>query len=41
MGYTYTPGYSGENLAKKVVVFVSIAYCVGRIGFFAHPELTA
>jgi para-nitrobenzyl esterase len=41
MGSTSTPGYSGENLAKKGVVFVSIAYRVGRIGFFAHPELTA
>ena len=33
--------YSGENLAKKGVVLVSIAYRVGQLGFLAHPELTA
>jgi para-nitrobenzyl esterase len=41
-GYTggSTSGYDGENLAKKGVVFVSIAYRVGILGFFAYPELT-
>ena len=33
--------YSGESLAKKGVVFVSIAYRVGQLGFLAHPELSA
>lgn len=33
--------YSGEKLAKKGVVFVSIAYRVGQLGFLAHPELSA
>jgi para-nitrobenzyl esterase len=33
--------YSGEKLAKKGVVLVSIAYRVGQFGFFAHPELSA
>jgi len=33
--------YSGEKLAKKGVVLVSIAYRVGQLGFFAHPELSA
>ena len=33
--------YSGEKLAKKGVVLVSIAYRVGILGFLAHPELTA
>jgi para-nitrobenzyl esterase len=33
--------YSGENLAKKGVVLVSIAYRVGQLGFFAHSELSA
>lgn len=33
--------YSGENLARKGVVVVSIAYRVGALGFLAHPELTA
>ena len=40
-GSTSEPGYSGEKLAKKGVVFVSIAYRVGELGFFAHPELSA
>jgi para-nitrobenzyl esterase len=40
-GSTAEPVYSGEKLAKKGVVFVSIAYRVGQLGFLAHPELTA
>ncbi|MCF0074381.1 carboxylesterase family protein [Dyadobacter sp. CY261] len=32
--------YDGEATAKKGVVFVSINYRVGALGFFAHPELT-
>lgn len=32
---------SGEKLAKKGVVVVSIAYRVGQLGFLAHPELSA
>ena len=40
-GATSEPNYSGERLAKKGVVLVSIAYRVGPIGFFAHPELSA
>jgi len=40
-GATSIPGYSGEVLAKKGVVLVSIAYRVGSIGFLAHPELSA
>lgn len=31
----------GEKLAQKGVVFVSIGYRVGQIGFLAHPELSA
>lgn len=31
---------SGEQLAKKGVVLVSIAYRVGTLGFLAHPELS-
>jgi para-nitrobenzyl esterase len=41
MGSTSSPVYSGEKLAGKGVVFVSIAYRVGKLGFFAHPELSA
>ena len=40
-GSTAEPVYTGENLAKKGVVFVSIAYRVGQLGFLAHPELSA
>src|SRR5690242_2571470 len=40
-GTTSDPWTSGEMLAKKGVVFVSIAYRVGILGFLAHPELSA
>jgi para-nitrobenzyl esterase len=40
-GATSVPVYSGEKLAKRGVVLVSIAYRVGILGFFAHPELSA
>ncbi len=40
-GATSEPNYSGEKLAKKGVVLVSIAYRVGQLGFLAHPELSA
>jgi len=32
--------YDGLNYAKKGIVFVSINYRVGALGFMAHPELT-
>jgi para-nitrobenzyl esterase len=40
-GATSERVYSGEKLAKKGVVLVSIAYRVGQLGFLAHPELSA
>ena len=40
-GSTSDPNYNGANLARKGVVLVSIAYRVGILGFFAHPELSA
>jgi len=40
-GSTADSWYDGEQLAKKGVVFVSIAYRVGQLGFLAHPELSA
>lgn len=40
-GSTANPAYSGEVLARKGVVFVSIAYRVGVLGFLAHPGLSA
>jgi para-nitrobenzyl esterase len=39
-GSTSERNYSGENLAKKGVVLVSIAYRVGQLGFLAHPDLS-
>lgn len=32
--------YDGEEMSKKGVVFVSINYRVGVLGFMVHPELT-
>jgi len=40
-GSTSEPVCSGEILAKKGVVLVSIAYRVGQLGFLVHPELSA
>jgi para-nitrobenzyl esterase len=40
-GGTGLPAYSGEHLARRGVVVVSIAYRVGAFGFLALPELTA
>jgi para-nitrobenzyl esterase len=39
-GATSEPNYSGERLAKKGIVLVSIAYRVGSLGFLAHQELS-
>jgi para-nitrobenzyl esterase len=39
-GATSIPTYSGEVLARKGVVLVSIAYRVGPLGFLAHPALS-
>jgi len=41
VGSASMANYAGENLAKQDVVYVSIAYRVGPLGFLAHPELTA
>lgn len=40
-GATSERNYSGEKLAAKGVVLVSVAYRVGQLGFLAHPELSA
>ncbi len=40
-GATSERNYTGEKLAPKGVVLVSIAYRVGQLGFLAHPELSA
>jgi len=40
-GATSFPVYSGEALAKKGVVVVSVAYRLNALGFLAHKELSA
>ncbi|MBL8896504.1 MAG: carboxylesterase family protein [Planctomycetes bacterium] len=40
-GATSLPLYAGATLAKRGIVFVSIAYRLGPLGFLAHPELSA
>jgi para-nitrobenzyl esterase len=40
VGSASMANYSGEGLAENGVVRVNIAYRVGPMGFFAHPELT-
>ena len=40
-GATSETNYSGEKLANKGVVLVSIAYRVGQLGFLSQPELSA
>ncbi|MFM2484473.1 carboxylesterase/lipase family protein [Celerinatantimonas yamalensis] len=32
--------YAGRSFARQGIVFVSINYRLGRLGFFAHPALT-
>jgi len=40
-GATSEANYTGERLARKGVVLVSIAYRVGPLGFLSHPELSS
>ncbi len=40
-GATSEPMFNGVKLTEKGVIFVSIAYRVGQLGFLAHPELSA
>lgn len=40
IGGTSMPQYDGVNLAKKGVVYVSIAYRLGPLGFLADSELS-
>lgn len=41
IGSASMANYGGENLAKKGVMYVAIAYRLGALGFMAHPQLTA
>jgi para-nitrobenzyl esterase len=40
-GGTSFPVYGGDAFARQGIVFVSFNYRLGRLGFFAHPALTA
>ncbi|WP_372784417.1 carboxylesterase/lipase family protein [Phenylobacterium sp.] len=40
-GAAGVPLYDGSALAKRGVVVVTINYRLGRLGYFAHPALTA
>lgn len=40
-GSAAMPLYSGEQFARRGVVFVTVAYRLGPLGFLAHPELSA
>lgn len=41
VGSSSMRNYSGESLAQKGAVYVSMNYRLGMLGFLAHPELTA
>jgi para-nitrobenzyl esterase len=41
IGSANMANYGGESLARKGVVYVSVAYRVGALGFLAHPALTS
>lgn len=41
VGWGHQPGYEGTEFAKRGVVFVSINYRLGPLGYLAHPALSA
>ncbi|MDG2375887.1 MAG: carboxylesterase family protein, partial [Woeseiaceae bacterium] len=40
-GYAHEPDYDGQGLASRGVVYVSINYRLGPLGYMAHPGLSA
>lgn len=41
IGYSGSKIYDGSNLARRGVIVVNMNYRLGRLGWFAHPLLTA
>jgi para-nitrobenzyl esterase len=41
IGSAAMANYHGESLARQGVVYLTVAYRVGALGFLAHPQLTA
>lgn len=41
IGSSALPDYDGSNFAERGVVLVSFNYRLGKLGYFAHPALTA
>jgi para-nitrobenzyl esterase len=41
MGAPLEPTYFGEKLTQKGVIYMSVTYRLGPLGFLAHPELSA
>ena len=41
VGAPLEPIYNGEKFTHKGVIFISVAYRLGPLGFLAHPELSA
>ncbi len=40
-GYSYAATFYGDAFARQGIVFVTVEYRLGILGFMAHPELTA
>ena len=40
-GYSGSPHYDGANFARRDIVFVSINYRLGVLGWLAHPDFSA
>jgi len=38
-GYPYEVEFDGERVARNGVIYVTMAYRLGALGFFAHPDL--
>ncbi len=41
VGYSYEMEFDGEAICRRDCILVTVAYRLGALGFFAHPELSA